>query len=115
MAEFMDVIRSKRRMCEYYKGLCTGCPLEEKHCGVISNLCASDDACKAIEDVVTAWAAEHPEPVYPTWLEWFANRGEYQEADDANINIAACVSILLSRIPADIGEKLGIEPKEGTA
>jgi hypothetical protein len=49
------------------------------------------------ETIITTWVAEHTEPVYPSWWEWLAAGG--LDPDDP--------------IPADIAQKLGIEPKEG--
>lgn len=70
------------------------------------------------------WAAEHPEPVYPTWDEW-----QNSVFPDAEIDITPCTFGSRDRlncffekkcstcneqqIPADIAEKLGIKPKEG--
>ena len=44
------------------------------------------------------WAEAHPEPEYPTWVEWFNSMGGVDCGEP---------------IPADIAEKLGIKPKEG--
>jgi hypothetical protein len=54
-----------------------------------------------IEQTVTEWAAEHPEPVYPTWGEWLQRL----------YNSMNYAGIFITPIPADIAEKLGIEPK----
>ena len=67
-----------------------------------------------IEIRVMAWAAEHPDPVYPTWGEWLESFGvvEITKAKDRIIKVMMKPE-LLNSIPADIAEKLGIEPKEG--
>ena len=63
------------------------------------------------------WAAEHPEPVYPTWGEWFVERGDltenWQELKVENKYGGKCViGMFYQPIPTDIAQKLGIEPKE---
>ena len=65
---------------------------------------------KEAENIITAQAAENPEPVYPTWLELVKayETGE-QKSDFDFVYWMATTSI-----PADIAKKLGIEPKEGT-
>ena len=103
MAEFQEVARHWKRMCKRYwtATSCHGCPIAEHEHGF--------EACSAyeigvvkMEELVMAWAEEHPEPVYPTWYEFLTSR--YHKAWEA----IGCDSI-----PADIAQKLGIEPKEG--
>lgn len=53
------------------------------------------------------WDADHPEPVYPTWVEWFREMGVVSPKQEYFHDW------LLKPIPADIAQKLGIEPKEG--
>lgn len=111
MAEFSEVVKHWARYCaamqkkiaadgKYYP--CDGCPLE-------SNLMCSDtaeaytvDAMREVEDTVMAWAKDNPEPVYPSWGEWLQKLYN-------NTNYAG---IFITPIPADIAQKLGIEPKE---
>jgi len=62
---------------------------------------------KLVEKIVMAWAAEHPEPVYPTWEEWLSDKYNLAYNDDFRLAMSR------EYIPADIAEKLGIEPKEG--
>lgn len=69
-----------------------------------------------MEELVMSWAAEHPEPVYPTWYEWLEDVGivykvksEYSQIYD----IVLSTPKLFEPIPADTAQKLGIEPKEG--
>lgn len=106
IVDFVQVMKDWRRMCMAMEKLhpndaCAGCRLEGYGCPAIyednSHVDYSD-----VERKVTAWAAEHPEPVYPTWYEFLVER--YHKAWEA----IGCDSI-----PADIAEKLGIEPKEG--
>ena len=112
MADFADTMKQWKRMCSAHGndyGKCDNCPLgDERICAFeISDI--DDDEFERIEAKVMAWAAEHPEPVYPTWREYMlrlrlGNLG-FEYEDDA--------SLLDWNIPADIAQKLGIEPKEG--
>lgn len=76
MAQFTDVMRQARRMCSSFGGECSDkCPLNcaiQVETGCYRGLCICvgggfDEAYKLIEERVMQWAAEHPEPVYPTW------------------------------------------------
>ena len=109
MAEFQEVMRQWGRYCKGYtenhNDDCSGCPFE------INGSCnsyAKDNAqyAEQIEKHVMAWAAEHPEPVYPTWYRWLIMMGAVGSVEDL-------FSDLQRHIPADIAQKLGIEPKEG--
>lgn len=114
MAEFQEVYKQWRRLCmsfedkaaKDYRPCAELCPVG---CNpVCGELCEStqEDA-ERFEAAVMAWAAEHPEPVYPTWVEWFKQQNIWRKnAGDTAMN-------LYQPIPADIAEKLGIKPKEG--
>ena len=56
-----------------------------------------------------SWAAEHPEPVYPQYLDWFLE----QFGLERNVRFGDLIDALKQPIPADIAQKLGLEPKEG--
>ena len=121
MAEFSYVMRQWSRMCGAMldrEGKCENCGLLKTYrvcCGV-PNAATSEDFAE-VERVVMAYAAEHPEPVYPTWKEWLEEQRVVVHFDSVSekgtkvkwelTNKSNC------RIPADIAEKLGIEPKEG--
>lgn len=81
--DFVQVMKDWRRMCKHYshESMKNGqlscvdmCPLgTNTACGMIEDALDSD-----IEDMakeVAKWAAEHPEPVYPTWWSWLINEG----------------------------------------
>lgn len=113
MAEFQDVMRQWGRYCKGYtenhNDDCSGCPFE------INGSCnsyAKDNAqyAEQIEKHIMAWAAEHPEPVYPTWGEWLQEIG-VAEVGSGMLSIHPATAE--QPIPADIAQKLGIEPKEG--
>jgi hypothetical protein len=68
---------------------------------------------------VAAWAAEHPEPVYPTFGEWLEKQGivklvncDRYEKDGRKVYML--LESVENQIPDNIAQKLGIEPKEGT-
>lgn len=128
MAEFSEVMRQAQRMCDHRRkrGLtCIDC--DAMHiCGFkiwdvgLDTLCADADA-------VMAWAAEHPEPVYPTWGEWLMEQmviaermrpkydytnGKHTDELERTGEYIALDSEMKKQIPADIAEKLGIEPKK---
>ena len=68
-----------------------------------------------IEKAITDWAAENPEPVYPTWLEWLETMGLvfYKPITETESRATIFAPEAIKPIPADIAQKLGIEPKEG--
>ena len=101
MAEFVQTMKDWHRMCE-------SCDRnEEIGCVVNGSVCAGfrkmidEIDLEVVEAKVTAWAAEHQEPVYPTWGTWLSIKYDYDLRE-----------ILYTPIPADIAEKLGIKPKE---
>lgn len=119
MADFVQTMKDWRRMCKAQDdttcGACSSCPMGDdgKSC-----MAVYEDEFEAvdfahIEQTVTEWAAEHP-VVYPTWGEWLESFGvvEVTKAKDRIITVMMKPE-LLNSIPADIAEKLGIEPKEG--
>ena len=111
MAEFSEVMRQLRRMCNHSD--CESCEIIDKHsvhpCD--KSMCElSEDDLQQIERIVMRWAASHPEPVYPTWGEWFLQTCQVPVTKEGENDFWRTLN---SRIPADIAKKLGIEPKEG--
>ena len=122
MAEFSEVVKQARRLCEYYEG-CRGCPLSRDKTGEVSNsLCrtiTSIDAQNAIEieRIVTEWAKEHPEPTYPSWEDGW--KSLFPDADcpcpndcfgeecPTDMDCTGCVKRPMSK---RVAEKLGIKP-----
>lgn len=111
MSDFTEVMKQWRRMCKAQddgsnRDVCATCPMGgvEQSCVAIFE---GDMDYVRVEKVVTKWAQENPEPVYPAWRDWLRSQyplmGPYTMTD-----------ILETPIPADIAQKLGIEPKEGT-
>ena len=124
MSEFIEVMRQAKRMCEAFNdGDCRECPIgdaDELECGITVT---SWMDCEEVERRVMQWAAEHPEPVYPTWREWqnsmFPDAGryilpcEFGSYDRFKCSETPCDKCMKRQIPADIAEKLGIKPTEG--
>lgn len=67
MADFVQIMKDWRRMCSTMRS-CDECPMNEVKCWAES---PSDliDSFERRESVITEWAADHPEPRYPTWME----------------------------------------------
>ena len=70
-----------------------------------------------IERETMAWAAEHPEPVYPTWGEWLEKQGivklvNSDRYEEDGLKVYMLLESVENQIPADIAEKLGLQPKE---
>ena len=110
MAEFVDVLRQFDRMCKSNAG-CFNCPLHEPD--GVSDRCsigAFINDSERIEREVMSWAAEHPEPVYPTFREWLISIGVIGQMYTHSV---IADKLAMTPIPADIAQKLGIEPKEG--
>lgn len=129
MAEFQEVMRQKRRMCDSYK-TCKGCPIFESPDKKRERLLCPHFMCAypdIVEKLIMKWAAENPEPKYPTWIEWwnenFEGKGRRMLQPCAfvppkelgcSIGHDGCMQAPYkcwhTRIPAHIAEKLGIEP-----
>ena len=111
MAEFCEVSRGYIRMCESFGETCEGCPI---------SACSGNDiyVCKnrvlknpeKYEGTIMQWAADHPEPVYPSiakYLEQFGitiRRDGSLQADFFKAN---------EPMGADMAKLLGISLGEG--
>ena len=109
MTDFVQTMKDWRRMCqfmdkEYGNSSCDNCPLGG--CSAVYEMCGKENFTNMERDI-SAWAAEHPEPVYLTWFEWLKSVGVLP-ADQT-----LCHRGLEQSIPADIAQKLGLQPKEG--
>ena len=105
--EFQEVIKQMKLMCAFFSPMCNGCKLcmemgTNNFCGEEPKEIRSDPA--LVEAVFMEWAAEHPEPVYETWGQYF--RRYY------GLEYCKGHEMLLENIPADIAKKLGIKTKE---
>lgn len=118
MADFVQTMKDWRRMCntcQTEKDICGVCgcypagnyaPCAMKSMNKEADLARDNLYFERLEKIIKSWAAEHPEPVYPTWIEWFQQQNIWRK----ETNIPAID--LYNPIPADIAEKLGLEPKE---
>ena len=135
MADFQQTMRDWRRMCKTYttydddESCCDGCPImklaySEHSCDAIFSDWAKSADWQDVETIITQWAAEHPEPKYPTWREWLIGLGVISFRSDFNklvdpattvTNVfVACLNDKASEpISAEIAQKLGLKPKEG--
>ena len=125
MAEFAEIVKHARRLCDYYSQNegCRGCPLSRDKTGGVSNsLCrtiTSIDAQNAIEieRIVTEWAKEHPEPTYPSWEDGWKSlfpdaecpcpNDCFGEECPTNMGCTGCVKRPMNKY---VAEKLGIKP-----
>lgn len=120
MAQFTEVMRQAKRMCETFRdGHCSECPIGDAKVLACGITVTSEMDCEEVERRVTQWAAEHPEPVYPTWEDSWKRL--FPEAITApcirlcfgkKCTFVDCGDCGKQHIPADIAEKLGIKPKE---
>lgn len=118
MAEFTEVWDEWKRMCKYkqLRESCRRCPLYNLECSSEHPKDQNNYDGHTIEEIVMGWAAEHQEPVYTTWFEWLENVGILPKAKSEYSQIYDTVLPTLEMynpIPADLAEKLGLEPKEG--
>lgn len=119
MAEFTEVMRQVKRMCDAtVSARCHECTLwrpETESCSLYGDDDGVDYA--DMERRVMAWAAEHPAPRYPSWHE--AWQSLFPGADDPcpgqwfcedcpkDVECHQCVERPISKKVAD---KLGIKP-----
>ena len=104
MAEFQEVMKQFKRMCEHADSGCSGCAFQGSDCSMSALVNNIEEA----ESLIMQWAAEHPEPVYPTWFEWLDSLGLIKSF--SNEDGVAFQFDWDKRIPADIAQKLGLEP-----
>lgn len=125
MAEFGDVMRQLRRRCNAFHSECKVCGMGDFCPNEVCVDMLTDSDIDRLEKSVMEWAKEFPEPVYPTWLEWLQEMGVMTDIHDRLNNYKQVMEVcgkplysipttkVFCHIPADIAEKLGIEPKEG--
>ena len=106
MAEFQKVMREWKRMCKSRGNI------PDDFVGAESALLFAFNRPEEIERLVMEWAAEHPEPEYPTWVEYLVGIGVIPHEIRLETADALMDTHLLKPIPAEIAQKLGIEPKE---
>ncbi len=114
MSEFSEVVKQLGRICASNFGECDICNLRP-FCPTRTFLdkYAKSGRAERLEEMVMKWAAEHPQPVFPTWGEWLNEQGVVIKIIDNGALIYEPDAKTQQPIPADIAQKLGIEPKEG--
>lgn len=124
MAEFTEVMRQARRLCAEQQEIecCVKCPMQGKGGCMVAADVENVDYADA-EQRIMQWAAEHPEPVYPSWQEAWKELFPYVThipcpelyfgVECCDHDDRYCVACKAKPIPAEIAEKLGIKPKEG--
>ena len=118
MADFVQTMKDWRRMCNAQddgsdRDVCKTCPMGNGGCSAVYEDDGSMNYAH-VEKVVTKWSAEHPEPVYPTWRDWLETQ-YHQTRKAVDCGHESLNSWMNNTpIPADIAQKLGIEPKGET-
>ena len=120
MAEhsFQEVIREFQRMCKTIRsthGSCEKCPIKIATYGTMF-MCYRyiEEYPENAESIIMRWAAENPEPVYPTWWEYMCMIGVIpDELGDKTLGEMTVYSLMNTYIQSDLAQKLGIDPKEG--
>ena len=110
VAEYTEVIKQFKRMCKSISpAKCTRgeCPMRCENIGQCRKVAFERPA--KFEEQVMTWAAEHPEPMYETWLEFIKRFETGKPKSDPDF----IYWMGTTSIPDDIAQKLGIEPKEG--
>ena len=115
MAEFTEVWNEWKRMCkhEQLSASCRTCPLYDLECDSEHPKDQNHYDGHAIEEIIMGWAEAHGEPVYPTWWEFFNTLWSIDTLQNDASNATLYGFMSKRHIPADIAEKLGIEPKYG--
>ena len=121
MTNFAQTMHDWQRMCKYYDKLyntecCNNCRLE--NCGAIWEM---DDTTnwEDYERVISIWASEHKEPIYPSWREYLKKMGLTTPANvyfSDEYGAGVKVNDVLNEkadcpISAEIATALGLEPR----
>lgn len=117
MTNFAQTMHDWQRMCKYFdehyhEDCCHICPI--KSCGAIWEM-ANITNWEEFEEIINTWAAEHPEPKYPTWREYLTKIGLIKETKLWNYKRQETTEYMLNEnadrpIPAVIAAALGLEP-----
>lgn len=122
MSEFTKIIRQAKRICAAHGGMCStnNCPLDN---GETCRLLPDNDGedYNELERIIMDWAAEHPEPVYPSWEEGWRQLfpdAKYTPCPNSfghkymvrDCKYLICTDCKSNPIPAEVAEKLGIKP-----
>lgn len=108
MAEFVEIMNIKRRMDNYYDDCSYGCPLYVNNFCSLSEESLTAEDFKEAERIMLKWAEEHPVE-YPYMIDVLQDVFNMPNGLSP-MNIWEWINTI--RIPADIAEKLGLQPKE---
>ena len=115
MTDFAQTMHNWKRMCEYFEkqyeqDCCDYCPLTG--CGAIWEM--DKENWEDFEKKINTWAAENPEPKYPTWREFIKEMGLTNERKVAGCNGVTTYDTLNEKadepIYPEMAEKLGLKP-----
>jgi len=120
MINFAQTMHNWQRMCNYFdehyqEDCCHICPIH--NCDAIWAMDEATDWEK-IEESINDWAAEHPEPKYPTWREYLKEKGlitpkkiYFSDEYNAGFKLEDRLNEKADQpIPAKIATALGLEP-----
>lgn len=124
MADFVQTMKDWRRMCNAcqpekdIRGVC-GCypagnyaPCAMKSMDKEAELAPDNLYFERLEKTIIGWAAEHPEPVYPTWWKYMCTIGVIPDnLGDKTLGDMTVYSLMNTRIQSDIAHKLDIDPE----
>ena len=131
MAEFIDVMRNAKRICDEYadKHKCNGCPIDTFEGCVFAGGVNCDEVYFAqMERIVCDWAKKHPEPMYPSWREGWRQlfpeaitsicplmcaTGSVMDEYQLKCYGSNCYECKGTQMNAEVAEKLGIKPIGG--
>ena len=114
--DFTTIMKQWRRMCDWSEDMhgeecCDFCPVKGK-CGAIYEVDNATDWSEC-EQIIIEWAQSHPEPIYPTWGEWFVQNNMLISGWDSATNIfTRLITLMNTSISPSIAKKLSISPKE---
>lgn len=114
--EFQEVMKIRERMCDKEYG-CDNCPLDAFDDCKIPRI----DELEEYEKVIMKWVEDNPEPQYPSWSEWKITNFQngicnihlcnFAKCPFGGRTLEKCAKCENTPIPAEIAEKLGIQPK----
>ena len=108
---FEETMREWRRMCDTEtkegEASCGECPFEDRDgmCGYIFDL--DPTKFEEMAGLIKHWSDTHPKVQYPTWGDWFLKRGQVAVTSNGYCHWG---DLLNTPIPAEIAEKLGVDP-----
>ena len=121
MTNFAQTMHDWQRMCNYFdehyhEDCCHICPIQ--NCGAIWEM---EDTTNwgEIEEIISTWAKEHKEPIFPSWREYLKKMGlitpksvYFSDENGAGVKLEDGLTEKANQpIPAEIATALGLEPR----